>query len=128
MPPSGFTPKQAENIPDFLFSCWKSLREEGTNLNLTPSEALLREVQNISAMFDELRAPSLVESTLSLIRHYYSLVATTRPKTYEDAEDAAERVCTSLCCDLSDIHVPDASDIQGKGLSGEPGHQPDCSK
>lgn len=109
MPPSGFTKIQAEQIPRFLQSCWTALRSEGEEENLTPGDALRREINNIDSFDYSDNKSILMKPVLYLIRNFYELILMDKPATYDQAESKAISLSETLSAEMAAIHVPNTT-------------------
>lgn len=106
MPPSGYSKKQSVAIVDFLQSISISLKEEGTEFQLTPQEALLQEISNIDEIVASNIFPPISNCTLLLTRLFYEKILDNKPNTYQEYSDIVKNVLPEIEKEILDIHVP----------------------
>jgi hypothetical protein len=82
MPPSGYSPQQAESATDFLTSCGDALVREGMADGLSPCQALQREIGNIDRLLSSPEFSQIEHSLFELNRSFYSLLLKGNPATY----------------------------------------------
>ncbi|WP_435415084.1 hypothetical protein [Polaribacter aestuariivivens] len=106
MPPSGYSNKQSKSIVSFLESVSNSLKSEGLEFNLTPLEALAREIKNIDDIVVSEKFGRLSGIVLELTKWFYEEIIKSSPQDYDVFIDVRNKILDEVYDDILDIHVP----------------------
>jgi hypothetical protein len=107
MPPCGYTPSQSKSIIEFLRSVSTSLREEGRGFELTPTEALQRELNNIAVILDsDENFGASGNKVLELTASFYQQILDRGPVNYQDFDDIRSILLKETDAQILRIHVP----------------------
>ncbi len=106
MPPSGYSNKQSKSIVTFLESVSNSLKSEGIDFELTPLEALKREIKNIDDIVVSEKFGKLSGIVLELTKWFYEEIINSSPQNYEELIEIRNKILNEVYDDILDIHVP----------------------
>jgi hypothetical protein len=106
MPPSGYTAPQSKSIIEFLNSVSNSLKEEGLSFDLTPTQALQREIDNISIIIDAKEFGESENKVLELTGSFYQRILDKNPIDYQDFDAIRKTLLKETDAQILKIHVP----------------------
>jgi hypothetical protein len=115
MPPSGYNLFQADNVVEFLISCGESLISEAIAEGRQPEAALTHEISNIDTLVSSSDFSNLEKSVFALNRAFYSLLATSQPKSFEALRSSLPKMASRIRADLLDVDRRSASLLSSKG-------------
>ena len=106
MPPSGYSNMQSQSIVSFLESVSNSLKSEGIEFELTPLEALRRELKNIDDIVVSEKFGKLSGIVLDLTKWFYEEIIKSLPNNYKEFIEIRNKILDEVFDDILDIHVP----------------------
>ena len=106
MPPSGYSKKQSESIVDFLKSVSDSLKMEGISFELSPIEALNKEINNINEIVVSEQFNIMSNIVLELTKWFYQRILEFNPLDYEIFIEIRDKIIVEVASDILAIHVP----------------------
>ena len=106
MPPSGYTLGQSKSIINFLISCSEALEKEAVDNELSPIDALRREVENINQIIASNEFKNVSHIILELTKWFYNEIINKAPKSFEEYSRYVEELAVKAKKDILHIHVP----------------------
>ena len=105
MPPSGYTLEQSESVNGFLRSCAHSLEKEGIERQLSPTEALRAECDNITTALHAENGDQFAHGVLALTYSFYSELMKLDPKTYREFHTLVGKTLEKVKDAILNVHV-----------------------
>lgn len=118
MPPSGYSLFQADSVVEFLISCGESLISEATAEGREPEEALTYEIANIDALVSSPDFSHLEKSVFAVNRAFYTLLAASRPNSFDALRLVLPQMAAKIRADLLDVDRRSSSVISSKASCG----------
>ena len=105
MPPSGYTLEQSNSIINFWVSCSKSLEKEAVVNELSPVDALKKEVENINQIIVSNEFDNISNIILELTKWFYNEIINKAPKSFVEYNMYVEELAIKAKKSILHIHV-----------------------
>lgn len=106
MPPSGYSPRQADDLVSFLRSCSEALVDECLTHGRSLGDGLRSEIRGIDSVLPSFHGTPVPAAALLLTRDFYARLALSEARYPGAWDEEVERELKAVKAQILAIHVP----------------------